>query len=252
MSTYIKDMTDKASRWQSSRSIDTESATAKDVDNREDVSRIVSLGDSFPQRSGSRKLSPKPLVLHADVFKVSIVPASVDELRQWIVKAASGQECPREFDFPAVNQTLSKAWINAYKAMDALREESPCVLWGDAVDRFREVMEGIVWGDAVDPYRTVLKGTDNGAAEADKVLLRAMQHREAEGGVLLSLANASAPVATDMLHLDPAWLIELVRRLADHNLVDENLKKQGTLEQELRNYAKLQNLKARPLFEMHR
>lgn len=245
-------MAEKASRWQSTRSINTESTTAKDVDSREGVPQIVSLGDSFPQRSGSSKFSPKPLVLHNHVFKVSIVPASVNELRQWIVKAASGQECPREFDFPAVNQTLSKAWISAYKAMDALREKSPCVLWGDAVDRFRKVMEGTVWGDAVDKCRGVMEGTDNGAAEADQVLLRAMQHREAEGGVLLSLANASAPVATDMLHLDPAWLIELVRRLADHNLVDRNFKKQGTLEQELRNYAKLQNMKARPLFEMHR
>ena len=229
-------MAEKASRWQSCCSIDTESTTANEVELRQDDSQVVSLRHSLRQRSGSTRFSAKPLVLHKHVFKVSIAPTSVDELRQWIVKAAAGQECPRDFNFPAVDQTLSKAWINAYKAMDALRETSPCVLWGDAVDQFREATEGTV----------------KGAAEAGKVLLRAMQHREAEGGVLLSLASASAPVATDMLHLDPAWLIELVRRLADHNLVDENEKKQGTLEQQLRSYAKQHNLKARPLFEMHR
>lgn len=74
--------------------------------------------------------------------------------------------------------------------MDALLERAPCVLWNDAVDAFDRFMDG-----ALRPH------------EAGEVLLRAMQHREAEGGVLLSLADALAPTAADMLHLDPAWLL---------------------------------------------
>lgn len=74
------------------------------------------------------KLLAKPLVVHDHVFKVSLAPESVNELRRWIVKAASGQDCPSEFNFPAVDQTVPKAWINAYDVMDALKETSPCVV----------------------------------------------------------------------------------------------------------------------------
>ena len=131
---------------------------------------------------------------------------------------------------------MSDAWIKAYDAMDVLKGTAPCVLWNRAVEEFSKAMS------------TSLPD----AGDAGKVLLRAMQHREAEGGVLLSLADASAPVATDMVHLDPSWLIELVRRLADHNLVDNDKKKRGTVEQGLRAYAKLVHLTPRPLFDTHR
>lgn len=195
----------------------------------QDDGQDLTLGGSLAQRSGPSIFPSKPLVLHDHVFKVSLDPASVDELRTWIVKAASGRECPREFDFPAVDQTVPKAWIEAYDAMDNLKERRPCVLWNEAVEKFSQ---------------------EASLPDAGKVLLRAMQHREAEGGVLLSLADPSAPVAADMLHLDPSWLIELVRRLVDHNLVDE--KKRGTLEQGLRKFAKQQRLHAGPLVDVHR
>ena len=57
--------------------------------------------------------------------------------------------------------------------------------------------------------------------------------------------------ATDMLHLDPSWL-DLVRRLADHNLVDNDEGKQGTIKQQLREYARLEYLDLEPLWDMHR
>lgn len=156
------------------------------------------------------------------------------------MKATSGREYPRGFNFPAVDQTVPKIWIEAYDAMDVLRGTNPCVLWSNAVENFSKVMSGSL-PDARD------------ASDPRKVLLRAMQHREAEGGALLSLADASAPVATDMLHLDPSWLIELVvRRLADHNLVDKSEKKQGTIKQQLREYARLRHLDFEPLWDMHR
>ena len=58
--------------------------------------------------------------------------------------------------------------------------------------------------------------------DAEDVLLRAMRHRETERRVLLSLEDSQAAVGAPpgMLYLDPAWLIELVRRLTGHNLVD--------------------------------
>lgn len=206
-----------------------------EADHLRDGVQALPLVGSLSQRSGSSKFSAEPLVLHDHVFKVSLAPTSVRDLRQWIVKAASGRECPGGFNFPAVDQTVSKAWIEAYDVMDVLKGTAPCVLWSNAVEEFRKHMGGSL----------------PDAGDAGKVLLRAMQHREAEGGALLSLADASAPVATDMLHLDPSWLIELVRRLADHNLVDENEKKQGTIKQQLRTYAKLQQLDFEPLWDMH-
>eukprot|EP00752_Nemacystus_decipiens_P012508 g11078.t2 len=184
-------------------------------------------------RSGS---TGSPLVLHDEVFAVSRFRSSVDELRKWIVKAAAGEKCPTEFNFPAVDQTLSKAWIDAYEAMDALKRRRPCVLWSQAVNIFENRM-----------------GRDvRDSRDASAVLLRAMQHREAEGGVLLSLRNASDPVGSDMIHLDPAWLIELVRRLADHNLVDENPAKQGTIRKGLREYAIGRRIDVGRLIETHR
>lgn len=226
---FIQDKAGNASKRQSIRCIDAESTPTMEVDRLRD-------GGSMAQRSGSSRFSAKPLVLHDRVFKVSLAPTSVFELRQWIVKAASGRECPPGFNFPAVDQTISKAWIEAYDAMEVVRGIRPCVLWSRAVEEFRKKMSGSL----------------PDADDAGRVLLRAMQHREAEGGVLLSLADDSAPVATDMVHLDPSWLIELVRRLADHNLVDKNKKKRGSLEQGLRVYAKRQGLAAAPLVDIHK
>lgn len=201
--------------------------TRRTLSGRVEDARVAAGGGQDDEwRSGSCDFGANPLVLHEEVFRVSLARTSVSGLRQWIVKAAAGRECPPDFSFPAVDQTLSKAWIDAYEAMDTLRKKRPFVMWSDAVQEFRIQTSGSV--------------ADSG--DAGKVLLRAMQHREAEGGVLLSLADAPAPVAEDMIHLDPVWLVELVRRLADHNLVDENPKIQVTLEKELRHYAKNHNL----------
>ena len=97
-------------------------------------------GDGLGQRSGSSRYSAKPLVLHDHVYKVPLNPASVIELQEWIVKAASGRDCPSGFNFPAVDQTVPKAWIEAYDAMDVLRGTTPCVLWSKAVETFSNVM----------------------------------------------------------------------------------------------------------------
>ncbi|CAM9909050.1 unnamed protein product [Ectocarpus sp. 12 AP-2014] len=229
VSKFIDDKAENAFKGKSN-CCDTESTTTMEVDHLRDGQQAFPLGGSLAQRSGPSKISAEPLVLHGHVFKVSLDPDSVLELLQWIVKAASGRGCPSGFHFPAVDQTVPKAWIEAYDAMDVLKERRPCVLWSEAVEKFRNLMSGSL-------------------PDAGTVLLRAMQHREAEGGALLSLADPSAPVAADMLHLDPSWLIELVRRLVDHNLMDE--KKQGTVEQGLRKYARQHRLHAGPLFDMH-
>lgn len=103
--------------------------------------------------------------------------------------------------------------------MDYLGGKAACVLRSDAFDAFANFM-------------------DTPLHDAGRVLLRGVEHRQAEGGVLLSLANSSAPAANDMIDLDPSSLIKFVRRLADHNLVDKNKNKQGTFLDELRTYAK--------------
>lgn len=237
VSKFIQDKAENASRGESNRLIGTESTTntanmgAKKLP---DGVKAFPRGGSLTRWSESRQRHAQPLVLHNHVFMVSVAPTSVLELQQWVVEAAYGRECPRGFNFPAVDQDVSKAWIEAYDAMDVLKETAPCVLWVKAVEEFENRMGGRL----------------PDADDAGKVLLRAMQHLEAEGSVLLSLADAAAPVATDMLHLDPSWLIELVRRLADHNLLDK--KKQGTIEQGLRKYAKQHGLHAGPLVDTHR
>ncbi|CAN0171033.1 unnamed protein product [Scytosiphon promiscuus] len=229
VSRFIEEKAKNASRGKSNRCIDTQSTTVTEADHRRDG------GDASPlaQRSGSSRFFAEPLVLHDNVFKVSLDPASVRELQEWVMKAASGRECPQGFNFPAVDQIVPKAWNEAFDAMDKIT--TPCVLWSEAVAKLSSAMSGRLL-DTDDP---------------GKVLLRAMQHREAEGGVLLSLADASAPVATDLLHLDPSWLIELVRRLTDHNLVDADEKKQGTIKQQLRKYAEEQHIRFGPLRKIH-
>ena len=241
MSKYIQDKSKKASKPQSVRSIGVKATRTTKVDDLRDNTQASSLGGGLIQPFGSNKMKTKPLVLHDHVFKATLARESVGELQEWIVKAAYGQDCPPEFIFPAVDQAVSKAWISAYKAMDALRETSPCVLWSKAVEAFVERMRTEMWRDPSVSF-----------PDAGKVFLRAMKHREAEGGVILSLTDTSAPAATDMLHLDPAWLIELVRRVADHNLVDKNEKKQGTLKSELRKYARKKRIGLAPLWDMHR
>ena len=90
--------------------------------------------------------------------------------------------------------------------------------------------------------------------DAEDVLLRAMRHREAEGRVLLSLEDSPAPVGAPagMLYLDPAWLMELVRRLTDHNLVDTT--KEGIIKEELAAYCDGHNprLDLNNLWKQHR
>lgn len=210
------------------------------------ASQANSLDGGRAQRSVSSKIAAKPLVLHDHAFQVALAPESVRELREWIVKAAYGQQCPPGFSFPAVDQALSNAWITAYKVMDGVKDLSPCALWSEAVVAFSKRMRIDSPGYLVDINNSVETG---GIGE---VFSRAMNHREAEGGVLLSLTDASARAATDVLHLDPTWLIELVRRLADHNLVDKNEKKQGTLKGELREYASQKHVELAPLWDMHR
>lgn len=223
---FIEDKAKNASMTQSSRCITAKGTTAIDTDHPRD-------GGSSVQPFGSREISATPLVLHFDIFKASLARTSVTELREWIVKAASAQECPPEFNFPAVDQAVPKAWIEAYDVMDVLKGTTPCVLWREAVKEFSKRMGGSV-------------------PDAGEVLLRAMQHREAEGGVLLSLANPSDPVGIDMLHLDPAWLIELVRRLTDHNLVVNNREKQDSIKGQLREYARENIFHFASLWDTHR
>lgn len=232
VSNFIEDKVKKRTKGKSSGHIDSASTATMELDHVRDGVQVLPRDERLIQRSGLGRPLAEPLVLHDHVFKVSLAPSSVLELREWIVDAAAGRNCPGEFHFPAVDQTVPNAWIEAFDAMDVLKRAAPCVLWSKAVEEFSKKMGGNI-------------------PDAGMMMLRAMQHREAEGGVLLSFANASAPVAADLLHLDPAWLIELVRRLADHNLVNKNEKKQGTIKQQLRAYATLQHLDYGPLRKMH-
>lgn len=169
---------------------------------------------------------------------MSLAPSSTDQLKEWVADAAVQENCPPEFRFPAVGAKIPTAWLDAYTAMDGVKKEKPFVTWREAVETFRYFME--------------TKGTP--LADPGHILLRAMQLREAEGGVLLSLEDSSRPEggSAGMIYLDPVWLIELVRRLTDHNLVDDA--KEGDLKQDLEKYGEEHNprLELNELWEQHR
>lgn len=162
------------------------------------------------RRQSSSTRAPSPPIVHNTVFRVSLDRRSTDQLVKWVADAAVQVDCPAGFQFPAVRAKIPNAWIDANAAMDGVKAKQPAkpfIMWREAVESFRYFMEA---------KRTPL-------ADPGDVLLRAMQHREAEGGVLLSLEDSSAPAggSAGMIQLDPVWLIELVRRLTDHNLVDD-------------------------------
>lgn len=165
----------------------------------------------------------RPPIIHGKVFRTSANRDSARDLAQWVGKAATLLDCPAGFEFPAVGAKLPTAWTAANTAMDGLKEGmfgKRYVSWREAVQTFGYYME--TNGTPVD--------------DAEGILLRAMRHREAEGGVLLSLEGnrANAVEAPGMLYLDPTWLIEVIRRLTDHNLVDAD--KQAALKHELETY----------------
>ena len=117
---------------------------------------------------------------------------------------------------------VPSAWVDATVAVEALgkREKRPYVMWGEAIQEFERYFQ--------EKHNKLLE-------DPASVLMRAMQHREAEGAVILSLQEEFAPARDDVIHLDPWWLIELVRRVTDHNLVDKS--KQSKINQELRAYS---------------
>lgn len=152
------------------------------------------------QRAFSQRQCEVPLKMLDDkVFQACIGHGNrIDEMIEWIVNAATEKE---RFSFPAVCVVLPSAWVDAVDAVEALGKEkgTPYLRWTDAVEGFKR-------------YFQEKRNQDLDIADAESILLEAMKHREAEGGIILS---------SDVIHLDPRWLIELVRRVIDHNLVDE-------------------------------
>lgn len=132
--------------------------------------------------------------------------------------------CPAGFHFPGVGASIPKAWIDANLAMAGLKGEGA------------EKRSYVTWREAVDAFELFLKAHRTPIDDPEEVLLRAMRHQEAEGGVLLALDDSSAQSRKShgMLYLDPTWLIEVIKRLVDHNLVATA--NEGTVKSELEAY----------------
>lgn len=175
---------------------------------------------------------PAPLIFHNNIFRANLFRESVDEFKTWIVDAAAeaGSSTGDTFSFPAVRVIVPSAWVDATDAVKALGERKglPYVMWGEAVEAFQQHFQA---------------KRDELLQDAAGVLRSAMEHREAEGAVILSLKKESSPGSDDMIHLDPRWLIELVRRVSDHNLVDKS--KQTKVKRELEAYCATQPLSRR-------
>ncbi|CAB1101461.1 unnamed protein product [Ectocarpus sp. CCAP 1310/34] len=139
-----------------------------------------------------------PLILHPRVFRASLgLDNRVNRLSDWIIDVSTEKI---SFSFPAVATILPSAWV----------------LWGDAVKAFQRYFQEKHKEEREDERNKPLSDE-----EASSNLKEAMKHREAEGGVILSLREESSPAQSDMIHVDPRWLIDLVRRVTDHNLVDK-------------------------------
>lgn len=185
--------------------------------------------------------APRPPIIHDKIFRTSANRDSTAELAQWIDKAATLLDCPDGFDFPAVGAKIPTAWIDANTAMDGLKE-------GTSGKRY------VTWREAVQTFEYFMETNGTPVDDAEKVLLRTMRHREAEGGVLVSLEGSRDDVvgAPGMLYLDPTWLIEIIRRLTDHNLVDTA--NQASLKHELETYGEnhIPRLHLDMLWKQHR
>lgn len=192
-------------------------------------------------RSNVAGRSSKMPIIHGKIFMTSVNRDSTRELVDWVGKAATLLECPAEFNFPAVRAKIPTAWIDANHAMDGLKA-------GGAGKRY------VTWREAVETFSYFMETKGTPLPDPHEILLRAMRHREAEGGVLLSLHGSIESVGgvTGMLYLDPTWLIELVRRLTDHNLVDPE--HQGAVKKELERYGEEHTppLELNMLWKQHR
>lgn len=188
----------------------------------------------------SRRPSPH-LFIHNKVFRTSLDSASTTQLREWVSQAARLVDCPTGFNFPGVRATIPQVWIDANSAMDGLKV-------GDAGKRY------VTWREAVQTFLYFMETKGTPISDPAEILLRAMRHREAEGSVLLFLEHdlLSLGESAGMLYLDPTWLIEVIRRLTDHNLVDTS--NDGTLKKELETYGRAHNppLRLDTLWEQHR
>lgn len=175
-------------------------------------------------RPSSSFTATRPPIIHGHVFRTTRNRDSTDELSRWIVQAATLINCPAGFHFPAVRAKVPNAWIDANLAMDDLK--------GEGVEK----RSYVTWREAVEAFELFLKTHRTPIDDPEPVLLRAMRHQEAEGGVLLLLEDSSACSrnSAGMLYLDPTWLIEVIKRLADHNLVDAA--NEGTVKRELEEY----------------
>lgn len=175
------------------------------------------------QRVASQRVFEPLVILHEIVFRASHGPdCRISELTDWIVHSATEK---KTFSFPAVGVIVPSNWVEAIAAVEALGQEkrTPYVMWGDAVDAVQRQFQK--------EHSEALS-----AEKAASTLKDAMKHREAEGGVILSLRHDSSPSRNDMIHLDPRWLIELVRRVVDHNLVDKASNSHSKIRKELGSY----------------
>ncbi|CAM9115845.1 unnamed protein product [Ectocarpus sp. 12 AP-2014] len=190
----------------------------------------LSCGNACAEKDNSfQRGSTPPLILHPRVFCASLgLDNRIGRLSDWIIGVATEKI---SFSFPAVATILPSAWVDAIAAVEALHKENgaPYVLWGDAVKAFRHFFQEKHKDEGKEERNKLLSDK-----EATTNLKEAMKHREAEGGVILSLREESSPAQSDIIHVDPRWLIELVRRVTDHNLVDK--KQENEILQELLEY----------------
>ncbi|CAM9825254.1 unnamed protein product, partial [Hapterophycus canaliculatus] len=189
----------------------------------------------------SRRYQPLRVVVVKDLLALNLTPSigiSTAQLRKYIEGVAYGVH--DGYSFPSVNSEVPKPHLLAVATLEAVRRGAtlrgtggdsaqvvrslygkglgkgqPFVLFGEALRRFLEVA-----GE-----KSTFVGN---ATEGQRVFLAAITLHEAQGAILLTRADGGGekedmdPASGEdlVIHVNPAWFADLIRRIIDVRLLD--------------------------------
>lgn len=206
--------------------------------------RKDSAGTGDQERAGvqdSRSYQPLRVVVVRELLALNLTPSggvTTAELREHVERVAYGVH--DKYSFPSVNREVPEPHLLAVATLEAVRRGAtlrgsggkpaevarrlnpgtklgggqPFVLFPEAVSRFLEVAgEKSMFG--------------GNATEGERVFLTAIKLHEAQGAILLTRADGGEekdmePASEEhlVIHVNPAWFADLIRRIVDVRLLD--------------------------------
>ncbi len=207
--------------------------------------RQDSAGNGDQEQAGlqdSRRYQPLRVVVVKELLALNLTPSggvTTAELREHVEQVAYGVH--EGYSFPSVNSEVPEPHLLAVATLEAVRrgatlrgsggepaevarrlnpgrklgEGHPFVLFPQALSRFLEVAgEKSMFG--------------GNATEGERVFLAAIKLHEVQGAILLTRADgggekedtASATEEHLVIHVNPAWFADIIRRIVDVRLLD--------------------------------